>query len=182
MSVDLKSIVTRFANAGGLNQEDIGIAVAAGLLYTDGHCWQLTEAGRHLLLQNPKSWLGDVDEPVLTTGYGCTPVPDAELQESVTQAGRRITCTLAEYFGEHGVNVPVPQPSEQGQVGGDHYKKLGKYQPWEVLRKWLTPEEFRGYCKGEAIVYVARELDKGGLESIEKAYHTLGFLIKTLKA
>lgn len=63
------------------------------------------------------------------------------------------------------------------QVGGDHYKKLGAHQPWEVLRTWLTPEEYRGYMKGTAIVYLARERDKGGTLDIEKALHTLqGFI------
>jgi hypothetical protein len=59
------------------------------------------------------------------------------------------------------------------QVGGDHYKKLGAYQPVEVLKRWLTPEEFRGYMKGTAIVYLARERDKGGDEDITKSGHTV---------
>ncbi|MGS0573470.1 DUF3310 domain-containing protein [Xanthomonas oryzae pv. oryzicola] len=59
------------------------------------------------------------------------------------------------------------------QVGGNHYSKLGDYQPWEVLRRWLTPEEFRGYMKGTAIAYLARERDKGGDTDIQKALHTL---------
>jgi len=59
------------------------------------------------------------------------------------------------------------------QVGGDHYKKLGKYQPVEVLRHWLTPEEFRGWVKGDAIVYLCREGAKGGDEDLAKAVHTL---------
>ena len=68
----------------------------------------------------------------------------------------------------------APEPSAlDTQVGGDHYKKLGAYQPWEVLRHWLTPEEFRGYMKGTAITYLARERDKGGFEDIAKAAHTL---------
>lgn len=67
------------------------------------------------------------------------------------------------------------------QVGGDHYKKLGSHQPWEVLRSWLTPEEFRGYMKGTAIAYLAREMDKGGMQDIEKATHTLQGLIELLK-
>ena len=66
------------------------------------------------------------------------------------------------------------------QVGGDHYKKLGAYQPWEVLRRWLTPEEFRGYMKGTAIVYLAREQDKGGMLDIKKAGHTLQGLVELL--
>lgn len=64
------------------------------------------------------------------------------------------------------------------QVGGDHYKKLGDYQPWEVLRRWLTPEEFHGYLKGSAIAYLARERDKGGNEDIGKAMHTLQALLE----
>lgn len=64
------------------------------------------------------------------------------------------------------------------QEGGDHYKKLGQYQPWEVLRAWLTPEEFRGYMKGTAIAYLARERDKGGTLDIRKATHTLQGLVE----
>lgn len=67
------------------------------------------------------------------------------------------------------------------QVGGNHYAKLGDYQPWEVLRRWLTPEEFRGYLKGEAIVYLARERDKGGLTDIEKSAHVLQALVEFAK-
>ena len=59
------------------------------------------------------------------------------------------------------------------QIGGDHYKKLGVYQPAEVLKHWLTPEEFRGYMKGTAIVYLAREREKNGDEDISKAGHTI---------
>lgn len=66
------------------------------------------------------------------------------------------------------------------QVGGDHYKKLGDYQPWHVLRAWLTPEEFRGYMKGTAIAYLAREQDKGGLQDVEKGMHTLQGLLELL--
>lgn len=67
------------------------------------------------------------------------------------------------------------------QVGGDHYKKRGAYQPWEVLRHWLTPEEFRGYMKGTAIAYLARERDKGGMVDIRKAGHTLQGLVELLE-
>jgi len=59
------------------------------------------------------------------------------------------------------------------QVGGDHYSKLGAFQPWNVLSHWLTPEELRGYMKGTVIAYLAREQDKGGDDDIEKAMHTM---------
>lgn len=64
------------------------------------------------------------------------------------------------------------------QVDGDHYRKLGAYQPWEVLKRWLTPEEFRGYMKGTAIAYLARERDKGADRDVRKATHTLEALIE----
>jgi hypothetical protein len=59
------------------------------------------------------------------------------------------------------------------QVGGDHYKKLGIYQPWQVLAHWLTPEELRGFAKGTVIAYLARERDKGGDDDIAKSLNTL---------
>lgn len=59
------------------------------------------------------------------------------------------------------------------QEGGDHYKKLGDYQPWIVAKKWLTPEELKGAAKMTAIVYLCRENDKGGRQDIIKAMHTL---------
>ena len=68
------------------------------------------------------------------------------------------------------------------QVGGDHYKKHEEYQPWEVLRHWLTAEEFRGFMKGSAIVYLARERDKGGDTDIEKADHYLRAMVEYAKA
>ena len=74
----------------------------------------------------------------------------------------------------------VPTSVLDIQEGGDHYKKLGQYQPWEVLRHWLTPEEFRGYMKGTAIAYLAREQDKGGMLDIRKAGHTLQGLVELL--
>ena len=73
--------------------------------------------------------------------------------------------------------APAPSTALETQVGGNHYTKLGRYQPWEVLKRWLTREEFRGYMKGEAIVYLAREQSKGGRQDIEKAMHVLqGYL------
>ncbi len=70
--------------------------------------------------------------------------------------------------------VPLATPSAlDTQHGGDHYKELGDYQPWQVLKAWLTPEEFRGYMKGTAIAYLAREAAKGGDLDVNKATHTL---------
>lgn len=68
--------------------------------------------------------------------------------------------------------------ANEKQVGGDHYKTMGDYQPWEVLRHWLTPEEYRGYQKGVVIAYLARERAKGGDQDLKKAAHHLQKLIE----
>lgn len=63
------------------------------------------------------------------------------------------------------------------QVGGSHYKDMA-IQPWEALEAWMTPEEYRGYHKGVAIGYLAREQKKGGDEDIRKAIHHLERLVE----
>ena len=73
---------------------------------------------------------------------------------------------------------PTTPSALDTQYGGDHYKKLGAYQPWEVLRHWLTPEEFRGYMKGTSIAYLACERDKGRTLYIKTAAHTLHALVE----
>ena len=67
------------------------------------------------------------------------------------------------------------------QVGGKHYIELGVYQPWDVLKAWLTPEEYRGWMKGNAIVYLARERQKGGDLDLNKAGHHIEKLLEVLK-
>ena len=66
---------------------------------------------------------------------------------------------------------------DEKQIGGDHYKLLGSMQPWDVMQAWFTPEEYRGWQKGSAIVYLARERSKGGDQDIRKAAHHLEKLI-----
>jgi hypothetical protein len=41
-------------------------------------------------------------------------------------------------------------------------------QPWDALEAWMTLDEIRGYHKGVAISYLAREHRKGGDEDISK--------------
>lgn len=76
-------------------------------------------------------------------------------------------------------NWRTPVSALTRQVGGDHYKNM-KVQPWEALEAWLTPEEYRGYMKGTAIAYLAREQSKGSLEDVAKAVHTLERMLEVL--
>lgn len=50
----------------------------------------------------------------------------------------------------------------------EHYTK-GKVECIEAIEAALTQEEFRGYCKGNALKYTWRERSKGQLEDLLKA-------------
>ena len=55
------------------------------------------------------------------------------------------------------------------QIGGTHYKDMG-IQPWAVMEAVLTPEEFRGFLKGNVIKYAMRQGKKDSDDS-NKARH-----------
>jgi len=59
--------------------------------------------------------------------------------------------------------------ADDKQVGGTHYKDLD-ITPWEVMEVLLTPEEFRGFLKGNIIKYAMRQGKKGSDDG-NKAKH-----------
>lgn len=63
--------------------------------------------------------------------------------------------------------------ADEIQIGGEHYKKYGKLQPWTVVLAWNL-----GYLDGTALKYIARWKDKGGIEDIKKAIHFLQKLVE----
>jgi len=64
--------------------------------------------------------------------------------------------------------------ANEKQEGGNHYKKYGDLQPWDVVIKWNL-----GYLEGTALKYIARWRDKNGIEDIKKAIHFLEKLVET---
>lgn len=48
-----------------------------------------------------------------------------------------------------------------------HYKQ-GGVECIQAIRAALTPDEYRGYLKGNCIKYVWRERHKNGLQDVEK--------------
>jgi len=58
------------------------------------------------------------------------------------------------------------------QVAGDHYKQF-KIQPIEFIHANNI-----GYCEGNAIKYLCRWRDKGGIEDLDKAKHYIELLIE----
>ena len=67
--------------------------------------------------------------------------------------------------------------SRDYQVGGDHYASK-TVQPWEAMQAWMTKEAFAGYLHGNCIKYLARYLDKNGVQDLKKCQHYLAKLIE----
>jgi hypothetical protein len=63
------------------------------------------------------------------------------------------------------------------QIGGNHYTSK-TVQPWAAMESWMTKEQFSGFLRGNAIKYLARCDDKGGIEDLKKARHYLDKLIE----
>jgi hypothetical protein len=63
---------------------------------------------------------------------------------------------------------PMKQPTHDPVNSPAHYTQ-GSVEAIEAIRAALTPEEFRGFCKGNALKYSWRERHKGGDEDLKKA-------------
>ena len=62
-----------------------------------------------------------------------------------------------------------------------HYTQ-GGIECIDAIRSMLTPEEFKGYCKGNAMKYIWREAHKGtSKQDLEKAVVYLNWAIDGLK-
>lgn len=57
----------------------------------------------------------------------------------------------------------------EDQVNHPSHYTQGDIECIDAIRAALTPEEFRGYCKGSAFKYLWREKHKGQDVSVEKA-------------
>lgn len=62
------------------------------------------------------------------------------------------------------------------QHGGDHYK-VKKIQPWDFIIANNI-----GFLEGNAIKYISRWREKGGIEDLEKAKHYIDKLIEVESA
>lgn len=60
-----------------------------------------------------------------------------------------------------------------------HYTQ-GTFETIEIIKDILTPEEFKGYIKGNIMKYVSREAYKNGVEDLKKAQWYLNYLINDL--
>lgn len=64
------------------------------------------------------------------------------------------------FYSPHQVKRDFPKPEvtpKTDAVNPDHYKRDGGIECIDGIRSALTPEEFRGYCKGSAMAYLWRD-------------------------
>ena len=62
-----------------------------------------------------------------------------------------------------------------------HYNN-GNIECLDAIEAMLTPEEFRGYCKGNAMKYIWRsELKGANIQDLEKSVFYLKRIIKKLQ-
>lgn len=57
-----------------------------------------------------------------------------------------------------------------------HYDNL--IQPWEYMESCMSPEEFRGYLRGNVIKYISRYTKKDGIKDLKKCKDYLEELIE----
>ena len=69
------------------------------------------------------------------------------------------------------IKLNVKNPLKE-QVGGDHYSKLDIQPAVYAERNNLS------YLQGNAIKYITRYKDKGGVEDLSKAMHCIKILIE----
>jgi len=74
--------------------------------------------------------------------------------------------------------VEQSEPLSPDMVNSPPHYTAGGIECIEAIRAALTPDEFRGHCKANAMKYIWREAHKGQDESISKAIWYLEELLK----
>ncbi len=65
--------------------------------------------------------------------------------------------------------TPADARAPKDMVNHPPHYTAGGIECIDAIKAALTEEEFRGYCKGNALKYIWREKHKGGEESMKKA-------------
>lgn len=87
-----------------------------------------------------------------------------------------MTITTSQSNGSASASLPDLPSASTVQIGGSHYKDMA-IQPSEyILKNGL------GWAEGCAIGYISRWRQKGGVQDLEKAIHTLQLLIESESA
>lgn len=74
-------------------------------------------------------------------------------------------------------STPPDRPGDAGPRPAHYGGADNLYETIKVLRAWMRPEEFEGFCAGNALKYLSRWRSKGGVEDLRKARVYLDWLI-----
>lgn len=120
---------------------------------------------------------GDIERGVITSiDFGSLVRPDWYVVTDSTGRTRR-------FMEMHLTRIPTPgsyddrQPRPADPVNHPSHYTAGGIETIDAIEAALTAEEFRGYCKGNALKYVWREKHKGQNESLRKAIWYLNRLV-----
>ena len=80
-------------------------------------------------------------------------------------------------FLKHTNKIADVEIPENDSINPNHYV-FGGIETIEYLKAKMTPEEYRGFLKGNVLKYVSREAEKNGLEDLKKAKWYLDKLIE----
>lgn len=89
--------------------------------------------------------------------------------ERIVAAEDRLRAEGAELWLKSKAGLLVEKSDTADNVNHPPHYKQGDVECIDAIESALTDEEFRGYCKGNALKYVWRERHKGQDESIRKA-------------
>lgn len=122
-------------------------------------------------------------------GYKCSHFVDNGKIQIIPnfKPGEKVSVTGGEFrFTGEKSEFPNPDYVPPASVKSDnvnhpeHYT-TGKYECIDYIEDKLSPEEFRGYIKGNIIKYLTREKHKNGDEDILKAQFYLNRLCRNIK-
>jgi hypothetical protein len=101
-------------------------------------------------------------EPPLSAGFGAIAGP-------ARVAPVFVDGDFGAFVVEPPAEEPAPFPPMPDYVNNPPHYTKGEIECIDAIKAALTPEEFAGFCKGNALKYVWRERHKGGPESLAKA-------------
>jgi hypothetical protein len=86
---------------------------------------------------------------------------------------RAVPADVRQAFAGHATAKAAPRNANEANsadvVNNPAHYTAGDIECIDAIKAALTPEEFRGFCKGNVIKYAWRERLKGGVESLRKA-------------
>jgi len=85
----------------------------------------------------------------------------------------------------HEIKLPVGKSREIEKAVNhpNHYGGDTIYETIKVLKAWMTPEQFEGFCLGNTIKYISRAGKKDAkLQELKKAKFYLDYQTKEMEA